>query len=308
MVRDDIAGAVLAALGGRSNILTNTVCMTRLRVTLSDPSIVDYEKLTDVQGVLGTAARGHNGLEVVFGPRMIDGVYHAFIRLTGIAAGTDALFPMSRQESNMRVQINRSKPLKTTVSLAARDKSTISSKESLMDESDIEVWEDLFGHKDKTDDVARPPEEPSLCLLVINGPNLNMLGIREPDLYGKEDFSSLLELCKDAAVEAGFTRCDCYQSNHEGDLVDAIQDAYGMYHGIVINPGAYTHTSIALLDALKAVSIPTIEVHISHVDEREEYRQVSYIRSACVKTIMGLGIEGYRKAILDLAEYLRSQQ
>lgn len=131
-----------------------------------------------------------------------------------------------------------------------------------------------------------------------------MLGIREPDLYGKADFSALLELCKEAAKEAGFTRCDCHQSNHAGDLVDAIQDAYGTYDGIVINPGAYTHTSIALLDALKAVSIPAVEVHISQVSEREEFRQVSYIRAACFETIAGLGIEGYRKAIHDLATHL----
>ena len=133
-------------------------------------------------------------------------------------------------------------------------------------------------------------------ILVINGPNLNMLGIREPDHYGRETYSDLIakieRYCEEKAVE-----CECYQSNHEGCLVDKIQQAYGSFDGIVINPGAYTHTSIALLDAVKSVSIPTVEVHISKVEEREDFRQVSYIRLACVKTITGQGTDGYLQAI-----------
>lgn len=139
-------------------------------------------------------------------------------------------------------------------------------------------------------------------ILVLNGPNLNMLGIREPGIYGKQDFSALLELLQEAGREAGVT-VNQYQSNHEGDLVDAIQAAYGVYDGIVINPGAYTHTSIAILDALKAVAIPAVEVHISDVDNREPFRQISYAGMACVKTYKGLGLEGYRKAIHFLKEY-----
>ena len=129
-----------------------------------------------------------------------------------------------------------------------------------------------------------------------------MLGIREPDIYGKEDYSALIELveehCKNIGVEPV-----CYQSNHEGDLVDKIQEAYFKgADGIVINPGAYTHTSIALLDAVKSVGIPTVEVHISDVAKREDFRQVSYIRAACVKTIAGHGIKGYIEAIDFLVE------
>jgi 3-dehydroquinate dehydratase-2 len=139
---------------------------------------------------------------------------------------------------------------------------------------------------------------------VINGPNINMLGIREPEVYGRQDFEALLACCRKSAEEAGFASCRCYQSNHEGDLVDCIQGAYQQVEGIVINPGAYTHTSVALLDALKAVGIPTIEVHISQVSEREDFRQVSYVRQACLETIQGMGIEGYRKAIHDLAAHL----
>ena len=136
-------------------------------------------------------------------------------------------------------------------------------------------------------------------ILVINGPNINMLGIREPKIYGSENFETLcnnvLNFAREKAVEVKL-----FQSNHEGDLVDEIQNALGVFDGIVINPGAYTHTSIALLDALKAVAIPTVEVHISKVEEREAFRQVSYVRGACVKTITGHGIEGYVEAM----EYL----
>ena len=138
-------------------------------------------------------------------------------------------------------------------------------------------------------------------ILVINGPNLNMLGIREPDHYGRETYSDLVKKIETYCSEKGIY-CECYQSNHEGCLVDKIQEAYGNFDGIVINPGAYTHTSIAILDAVKSVMIPTVEVHISKVEEREDFRQVSYIRLACVKTITGLGTDGYLRAIDFLAD------
>ena len=136
-------------------------------------------------------------------------------------------------------------------------------------------------------------------ILVINGPNINMLGIREPDIYGKDTFSSLLSLLEKTAAEEQIEIAQ-YQSNHEGCLVDKIQEAYGRFDGIVINPAAYTHTSIAILDALKAVGIPAVEVHISDVSARESFRQISYPGLACCKTIAGHGIEGYREAILYL--------
>ena len=138
-------------------------------------------------------------------------------------------------------------------------------------------------------------------ILVLNGPNINMLGIREPEIYGKESFASLLALLEEVAREEGLEITQ-YQSNHEGCLVDEIQAAYGKFQGIVINPAAYTHTSIAILDALKAVGIPAVEVHISDVRQREAFRQISYPGMACVKTIMGKGLEGYREAILFLKE------
>lgn len=133
-------------------------------------------------------------------------------------------------------------------------------------------------------------------ILVINGPNLNMLGIREPDHYGKETYADLIKKIQDYCDKCGI-EVETFQSNHEGALVDKIQEAYGNTDGIVINPGAYTHTSIAILDAVKSVNIPTVEVHISKVEEREDFRQISYIRLACVKTISGHGTDGYLEAI-----------
>ena len=133
-------------------------------------------------------------------------------------------------------------------------------------------------------------------LLVINGPNLNLLGIREPAIYGAETYAELCRRVKEHAEERGVD-VELYQSNHEGDLIDRIQLAYGTIDGIVINPGGYTHTSVALLDAVKAVGIPTVEVHISDVASREDFRQVSYIRLACIATIVGHGLNGYLEAM-----------
>lgn len=138
-------------------------------------------------------------------------------------------------------------------------------------------------------------------ILIINGPNLNMLGIREPDHYGRETYADLVKKIE-SYCESRDIDCECYQSNHEGCLVDKIQQAYGNTDGIVINPGAYTHTSVAILDAVKSVSIPTVEVHISKVEEREDFRRISYIRLAAVKTITGHGTDGYLEAIDFLSE------
>lgn len=140
-------------------------------------------------------------------------------------------------------------------------------------------------------------------ILVINGPNINMLGIREPGIYGKSTFADLLTLLQETAEELGIEIMQ-YQSNHEGCIVDKIQWAYGNVDGIVINPAAYTHTSVAILDALKSVSIPAVEVHISDVDSREAFRQISYAGLACCKTIKGHGLDGYKEAIMYLNDLL----
>ena len=143
-------------------------------------------------------------------------------------------------------------------------------------------------------------------ILVLNGPNINMLGIREPGVYGSQSYGELLRLLDQWAKELD-VEMEHYQSNHEGCLVDKIQQAYGQFDGIVINPAAYTHTSIAILDALKAVALPAVEVHISDVSQREDFRQISYAGMACVKTIMGQGLDGYRHAMVFLREVLSAE-
>ena len=141
-------------------------------------------------------------------------------------------------------------------------------------------------------------------ILVINGPNINMLGVREPEIYGKETYINLVEKIENYAKE-NWVEVKCFQSNHEGDIVDEIQKAYKNFDGIVINPAAYTHTSVAILDALKAVSIPTVEVHISEVSEREAFRQISFVREYAFKSITGHGTDGYLEAIDALLGELR---
>lgn len=146
-----------------------------------------------------------------------------------------------------------------------------------------------------------------MTVLILNGPNLNLLGVREPELYGRQDYAALTALVEETCRAEGI-EMEMVQSNHEGVLVDTIQQALGRFDGIVINPAAYTHTSVAILDALKAVALPAVEVHISDVSQREAFRQISYAGQACVKTFMGLGLEGYRQAILYLKEYLNEKR
>ena len=143
-------------------------------------------------------------------------------------------------------------------------------------------------------------------LLILNGPNLNLLGLREPSIYGTQNYEALVHFVQDVCKQENI-ECEIFQSNHEGALVDKIQAAYGVFDGIVINPAAYTHTSVAILDALKAVALPAVEVHLSDVSQREAFRQVSYAGMACVKTYMGLGFEGYRQAVLYLKKLLSAQ-
>ena len=310
--RQQIAEEVLAAVGGKENVTANDICMTRLRILTQDPSLVDTEQLSAARGVLGFVRRGQNGIEVVFGPGKAEAVHEALAALTGIEGSEDAFAGASAPvAAPLHVHISQN-PLRDA-SIAQSELDQDPTEDSPVDdlvsllgamEGDAPAHvpdeaEDEGDHAEGDDD-----RDGAERVLVINGPNINMLGIREPAIYGRETYRTMLELCHEAAEEAGFAECTCFQSNHEGDLIDAIQDAYGSYAGIVINPGAYTHTSIALLDAAKAVGLPMVEVHISQLEEREEFRQVSYIRAACFETVTGLGIEGYRKAILDLAAHI----
>lgn len=295
-----IAKEVLEAVGGKANVTGNDICMTRLRIKTEDPSLVDTDQLTATRGVLGIVQRGKGGIEVVFGPGKVEDVHEALADLTGIESSETGF--------------NDDGPSRMDVIVSSPAVEEIEDEHETMDADDVASVESLVSLLDADEKPAekKPDASPvdsdevveTASVLVLNGPNINMLGIREPGIYGSESYTDLLQLCQDTAAEVGFDKCTCYQSNHEGDLVDAIQDAMGKYDGIVINPGAYTHTSIAILDAAKAVRLPIVEVHISKVEEREEFRQVSYIRQACFETITGMGIAGYRKAILDLAEKL----
>ena len=142
--------------------------------------------------------------------------------------------------------------------------------------------------------------------LVINGPNLNLLGIREPDIYGSQNYAALERICQEAGAQLGFEQVEVFQSNHEGAIIDKIQEAMGSFDGIVINPAAYTHTSVGILDALKAVQIPAVEIHISDVDARESFRQVSYAGMACFARVTGEGLDGYAHALQLLKEHLEA--
>lgn len=312
--RQQIAEEVLAAVGGKDNVTANDICMTRLRILTQDPSRVNTDQLSAARGVLGFVQRGQNGIEVVFGPGKVEAVHEAIVKLTGIE-GDNEPFAGGAEASPAALHVHISQnPLRDAAivqnevdeAASPAPEDPVADLVSLLDAiepttDDEDVSEESA---DALVEAKHASQESPARVLVINGPNINMLGIREPDIYGHDTYRGMLQLCHDAAEEAGFTECTCFQSNHEGDLIDAIQDSYGSYAGIVINPGAYTHTSIAILDAAKAVGLPMVEVHISKLDEREEFRQVSYIRAACFETVTGMGIEGYRKAILDLADHI----
>mgnify|MGYP003177684588 FL=1 len=309
MDREQIAEEVLAAVGGKDNVAANDICMTRLRILTQDPTLVDTDQLSAARGVLGFFRRGTNGIEVVFGPGEVEAVHEALARLTGVEGVGDAFVGSPTPVvTPLHVHISQNPLRDAAIVQNERSESAAPGEESVDDlVSLLDMIEPQAGEAVAGDDEAEEDEGghgAPARLLVINGPNINMLGIREPDIYGRDTYRAMLQLCQDAAKEAGFAECTCFQSNHEGDLIDAIQDAYGSYAGIVINPGAYTHTSIAILDAAKAVGLPMVEVHISKLDERESFRQVSYIRAACFETITGMGIEGYRRAIYDLAAHI----
>lgn len=322
MSESQIAQDVIAAIGGASNVIASAKCMTRLRLTLHDASLADSEALASIRGVLGSVPRGARGLEVVFGPSVIDGVYSSFKQI--VVNSKDEETPLERPEGSMRVLISPARKRSYAAQADANSRRLALNGE---DEAGIRALAELLGdttpkpaantpgaaipphiatEKDhETDDSAKtsaPDAGPRL--LVVNGPNINMVGIREPGIYGTKTYADIVSTCKETAAREGFSECVVYQSNHEGDLVDKIQEAYRAFDGIVINPGAYTHTSIAILDALKAVAVPAIEVHISAVESREDFRQVSYVRLACFETITGEGIDGYAHAVRDMARHL----
>lgn len=356
VTNEEIAASIIACLGGTGNIQSNALCMTRLRIQIIKPSLVDEAGLNDISGVLGSLKLGDHGIEIVCRPTLVQAIFESFSRLTGLSnnfeirtrAGIGATLDNSEalkvqisnpKASPQRTQEPQLKPMlhQTTFDPHHVNRMTSEAEEltKMLLENDKKISLNKIAHRKalhtsnaggkqqkKTHTIAsgekistREFKDHKTCateallpyhILILNGPNINMLGIREPTLYGRSSYEQLIQLCKHTAKELGFASCKCYQSNHEGDLVDMIQQAYGNYQGIVFNPGAYTHTSIALLDALKAVNIPTVEVHITNIDERDEFRKISYIRAACFKSIIGEGIDGYKQAICALATKLSS--
>lgn len=307
------AEQVLVAIGGAGNVKGITTCLTRLRITLAVPSAANFDEVRAIRGVLGVTGNEAGRLDVVFGPTTIEGISREFAEASGI--GLDGregrkldTLPMEGFET-----AKETGPVRRISIPAGRRRSYRAQQQAALENERLGK-DDLNALREFLDD-GKDPEPASAILvggsadaphslLVINGPNINMLGLREPAIYGREDYATLVRICKTAANEAGFANVKCFQSNHEGAIVDEIQAALHTYDGIVINPAAYTHTSVAILDAVKAVSLPCIEVHISKVESREDFRQVSYVRQACFETITGLGLAGYRKAIFDMAAHL----
>lgn len=357
VTNEEIAASIIACLGGTGNIQSNALCMTRLRIQIIKPSLVDEAGLNDISGVLGSLKLGDHGIEIVCRPTLVQAIFESFSRLTGLSnnfeirtrarggATLDNSEALKVQISNPKASVQRTQAqqLKPTLHQTTFDPHHVNRMTSeaeeltkLLLENDKKISLNKIAHRkalhtsnargkqqQKNQAIAsgekasaRDSIDCNACstetllpyhILILNGPNINMLGIREPTLYGRSSYEQLIQLCKHTAKELGFASCKCYQSNHEGDLVDMIQQAYGNYQGIVFNPGAYTHTSIALLDALKAVNIPTVEVHITNIDERDEFRKISYIRAACFKSIIGEGIDGYKQAIKALATKLANK-
>lgn len=312
----EVASKILAAVGGSDNVTSVMTCLTRLRLTLTSPDAVKSDELKEIKGVLGTVRRGHDGIEVVLGPASIEGVSREFSLQSGVGVSGPSMAPkrpmgaLADAPEKIEAEDRRPEPKKQdhiVITPGRRSSYRAQQRAAINDErlgkEDMDALRAFLDEGTKAAASAKP-EKGGKSVLVINGPNINMLGIREPSIYGKADYAALVRTCKAAAAEAGFSGIRCFQSNHEGAIVDEIQAALGTYDGIVMNPAAYTHTSVAILDALKAVSLPCVEVHISRVEDREDFRQVSYVRQACFETITGMGLEGYRKAILDLAARL----
>ncbi len=296
--------ALLEAVGGVSNIRSLAMCMTRLRLELHDISRANLAAVRAIHHVLSVRRRGDSGVEVVFGPAIVNNV------ADDLSFRLD--MPIARKNAKAVVKLTPTGPRRGRSRMTGYVGRRRASEHAptVLSRDDLERLKELLNSVDLPDDEEglSDGELGDSAILVLNGPNMNLLGVREPGIYGKDTYDDLVELCHRTAIAEGFGEVRCYQSNHEGDLVDAIQEARLSFDGIVLNPAAYTHTSVALLDALKAVGLPTVEVHMSAVMEREGFRQTSYVRDACIALVAGEGLEGYAHAIRILADYLRDAQ
>lgn len=303
------AQALLEASGGAGNIRELAMCMTRLRLDLYDVKLASLDDIRAIHHVLSVRPRGASGVEVVFGPAIVNTVAEELATL--IAR------PITRRNAKAVVHLTPAGPRRmrsdrADVHLFKWDGGAVDDGSQLTSD-DLEHLREILNSVDFNagDESEAEGEEEGLgeaAVLVLNGPNMNLLGLREPGIYGDETYDDLVRLCHETAQEEGFDEVRCYQSNHEGDLVDAIQEARFAFDGIVLNPAAYTHTSVAILDALKAVGLPCVEVHVSAVNEREDFRQISYVRSYCIACVAGEGLQGYAHAIRILADHLRAKR
>lgn len=301
MSSEEMAASVLECVGGMRNVAAHSLCATRLRITLRDAEQVDRNALHAIEGVLGIADRGPRSIEVVFGPNLVRSVYQSFVHLTGTrnASAPDEAAPRQRGNLHVRITSDQARPQHDDDSAQRRENR--SSLPPTTSDDDTAALLGMLEDGIRPEPTAAAPSAPGPSLMVVNGPNINLLGAHGPD---EGDYESLLELCRQTALEVGFSWCECYQSNHEGDLVDAIQDADGRMSACVINPTSLGPTSITLLDTVASVDVPCVEVQLEADEELEDFRRGSLMRRACVKSFAGLGIEGYRQAILFLASQM----
>ncbi len=293
MKYEDLAKQIILAVGDKPNLKSYQICMTRLRLHLRDISLVNRDELKALPHVLGIVNHGEDMLDVVLSFGVIQ---HLF--------------------NSMSAYMNDEQPLPEIPKLNAHERPiTPANRKSYhaqarakhrLNDTDLDYLCSLL---DESDKIQEDDEElqSDLKLMIINGPSFNFLGFRQKEIYGTDTYSDLVQMCKTTAHDCGFNTCLCFQSNHEGEIVDKILSAYKNFDGIIINPAAYTHTSVAILDALLAVDIPFIEVHISDPKKREPFRHFSYYENDAIKTISGKGIEGYREAIEYFAEYLKDE-
>ncbi len=302
MKYEDLAKQIILAVGDKPNLLSYQICMTRLRLHLKDMSLVNREDLKALPHVLGIVNHGEDQLDVVLSYGVIQTLFNSMSaymndeevlpELPRLNAHERTITPANRKSFHAQAQANAQAQAHTNTQNQNND-SELDYLCSLLDED--------------RETIEKESLQSDLKLLIINGPSFNFLGFRQKKIYGTDTYSDLVQLCKTTAYECGFNTCLCFQSNHEGEIVDKVLSAYKNFDGIIINPAAFTHTSVAILDALLAVDIPFIEVHITDPKKREDFRHFSYYEKDAIKTISGKGIDGYKEAIEYFAEYLKEE-
>ncbi len=298
MKYEDLAKSIIIAVGDKPNLESYQICMTRLRLYLKDMSLVNREELKALPHVLGIVNHGSNQLDVVLSFGVIQHLYNSMSAYMNDEQPLPEIPRLNASERPITPANRKSFRAQAKAQAQAHGEE---------EDSDIDYLCSLLDEKNQAVSDEESPQS-DLKLMIINGPSFNFLGFRQKEIYGTETYSDLVQMCKATAHECGFNTCLCFQSNHEGEIVDKILSAYKNFDGIIINPAAFTHTSVAILDALLAVDIPFIEVHITDPKKREEFRHFSYYEHDALKTISGKGIQGYKEAIEYFAEYLKENK